>query len=176
MLWVMGFGIIFLLLAVMYAIWGVAEVVLLRRARSAPVQAEGKVCGLVQHRPLMQYEKQGRVPQLAFQYWGRTTGNGAHGGLSIPQAFSRWNSYPCVEFAAGGDTVAWLSKMNPFGMLVVSVFIAMLERGSNTIQTNFKIPASASDLIIGIILFFMLGCEFFITYKLIPRRKEEHHA
>ena len=55
------------------------------------------------------------------------------------------------------------------------VFIAMLERGSNTIQTNFKIPASASDLIIGIILFFMLGCEFFITYKLIPRRKEEHH-
>lgn len=110
MLWVMGFGIIFLLLAVMYAIWGVAEAVLLRRARSAPVQAEGKVCGLVQHRPLMKYEKQGRVPQLAFQYWGRTTGNGAHGVLSIPQAFSRWNSYPCVEFAAGGDTVAWLSK------------------------------------------------------------------
>ena len=57
-------------------------------------------------------------------------------------------------------TVAWLAKMNPFGMLVVSVFIAMLER-ANTIQTNFKIPASASDLLIGIILFFMLGCEFF---------------
>ena len=89
--------------------------------------------------------------------------------------------YTLTEGTAGGVgftaiTVAWLSKMNPFGMLVVSVFIAMLERGSNTIQTNFKIPASASDLIIGIILFFMLGCEFFITYKLIPRRKEEHHA
>ena len=88
--------------------------------------------------------------------------------------------YTLTEGTAGGVgftaiTVAWLSKMNPFGMLVVSVFIAMLERGSNTIQTNFKIPASASDLIIGIILFFMLGCEFFITYKLIPRRKEEHH-
>ena len=89
--------------------------------------------------------------------------------------------YTLTEGTAGGVgftaiTVAWLSKMNPFGMLVVSVFIAMMERGSNTIQTNFKIPASASDLIIGIILFFMLGCEFFITYKLIPRRKEEHHA
>ena len=86
--------------------------------------------------------------------------------------------YSGVAAGAGftAITVAWLSKMNPFGMLVVSVFIAMLERGSNTIQTNFKIPASASDLIIGIILFFMLGCEFFITYKLIPRRKEEHHA
>ena len=54
-------------------------------------------------------------------------------------------------------TVAWLAKMNPFGMLVVSVFIAMLERGSNAIQTQFKIPASASDLLIGIILFFMLS-------------------
>lgn len=42
MLWVMGFGIIFLLLAVMYAIWGVAEAVLLRRARSAPVQRRAK--------------------------------------------------------------------------------------------------------------------------------------
>lgn len=89
--------------------------------------------------------------------------------------------YTITEGTAGGVgftaiTVAWLAKMNPYGMLVVSVFIAMLERGSNTIQTNFKIPASASDLLIGIILFFMLGCEFFITYRLIFRGKEEHHA
>ena len=89
--------------------------------------------------------------------------------------------YTINEGTAGGVgftaiTVAWLAKMNPFGMLVVSVFIAMLERGANAIQTQFKIPASASDLLIGIILFFMLGCEFFITYKLIPRGKEEHHG
>lgn len=89
--------------------------------------------------------------------------------------------YTITEGTAGGVgftaiTVAWLAKMNPYGMLIVSVFIAMLERGSNTIQTNFKIPASASDLLIGIILFFMLGCEFFITYRLIFRGKEEQHA
>lgn len=89
--------------------------------------------------------------------------------------------YTITEGTAGGVgftaiTVAWLAKMNPFGMLVVAVFIAMLERGSNTIQTMFKIPASASDLLIGIILFFMLGCEFFITYRLIFRGKEERHV
>lgn len=89
--------------------------------------------------------------------------------------------YTIAEGTAGGVgftaiTVAWLAKMNPFGMLGVSVFIAMLERGSNTIQTNFKIPASASDLLIGLILFFMLGCEFFITYRLIFRGKEEQDA
>lgn len=89
--------------------------------------------------------------------------------------------YTISEGTAGGVgftaiTVAWLAKMNPYGMLIVSVFIAMLERGANTIQTNFKIPASAADLLIGIILFFMLGCEFFVTYRLIPQRKEEEHA
>ena len=86
--------------------------------------------------------------------------------------------YTITEGIAGGVgftaiTVAWLAKMNPYGMLVVSVFIAMLERGANTIQTQFKIPASAADLLIGIILFFMLGCEFFISYRLILRGKEE---
>ena len=91
------------------------------------------------------------------------------------------SDFTITEGTAGGVgftaiTVAWLAKMNPAGMLVVSVFIAMLERGANAIQTQFKIPASAADLLIGIILFFMLGCEFFITYKLIGRGKEEHHA
>lgn len=91
--------------------------------------------------------------------------------------------YTITEGTAGGVgftaiTVAWLAKMNPFGMLGVSIFIAMLERGSNTIQTHFKIPASASDLLIGIILFFMLGCEFFISYRLIFRngKEEKSHA
>ena len=89
--------------------------------------------------------------------------------------------YTITESTAGGVgftaiTVAWLAKMNPYGMLGVAVFIATLERGANTIQTNFKIPASAADLLIGIILFFMLGCEFFITYRLIGRGKEEQHA
>ena len=89
--------------------------------------------------------------------------------------------YTITEGTAGGVgftaiTVAWLAKMNPYGMLAVAVFIAMLERGSNTIQTQFKIPASAADVLIGIILFFMLGCEFFINYRLIVRGKEEKNA
>jgi simple sugar transport system permease protein len=89
--------------------------------------------------------------------------------------------YTITEGITGGVgftaiTVAWLAKMNPYGMAVVAVFIAMLERGSNAIQTIYKIPASASDLLIGIILFFMLGCEFFINYRLVWRRKGAHDA
>lgn len=84
--------------------------------------------------------------------------------------------YTVTEGITGGVgftaiIVAWLAKMNPFGMVVVATFIAMLERGANTIQTIYKIPASASDLLIGILIFFMLGCEFFIRYKVVFRGK-----
>ena len=83
--------------------------------------------------------------------------------------------YTLTENTAGGVgftaiTVAWLSNLNPLVMIVFSVFIATLQKGANRIQTTFKIPASAADVLIGIILFFMLGCEFFINYRLVFRQ------
>jgi simple sugar transport system permease protein len=86
------------------------------------------------------------------------------------------NSYTLSDTTSGGYgftaiTVAWLSKLNPIPMIVISIFLAILSKGSNTIQTNFKIPASASEVLTGIILFFMLGCEFFINYKVIFRSR-----
>ncbi|MCL1975891.1 MAG: ABC transporter permease [Firmicutes bacterium] len=86
--------------------------------------------------------------------------------------------YTLTENTAGGVgftaiTVAWLSNLNPLIMIVFSLFIATLQKGANRIQTTFKIPASAADVLIGIILFFMLGCEFFINYRLIFRSRKE---
>ena len=84
--------------------------------------------------------------------------------------------YTITEGTAGGVgftaiTVAWMAKMNPYAMLVVSFFLAILERGSNTIQTHFLIPASAAELLTGLILFFMLGSEFFLQYSIVFRKK-----
>ena len=85
--------------------------------------------------------------------------------------------YTLNETTAGGVgftaiTVAWLAKLNPLAMVFIAFFLAILSKGSNTIQTNFKIPASAAEVLSGIILFFMLGCEFFINYRLIFRRRK----
>ncbi len=66
-------------------------------------------------------------------------------------------------------TVAWLAKLNPFAMIIVAMFIAILQRGSLAIQSQMRIPASAADLLTGLILFFMLATDFFIEYKLIFR-------
>ncbi len=74
-------------------------------------------------------------------------------------------------------TVAWLANLNPAGMVVISVFLAILEKGSNTIQTNYKIPLAAAEILTGLILFFLLACEFFLRYKLVFRqRKEQSHG
>ncbi|NLB28259.1 MAG: ABC transporter permease [Clostridiaceae bacterium] len=85
--------------------------------------------------------------------------------------------YTLTETTAGGVgftaiIVAWMAKLNPFIMIPVSIFIAMLKKGSLAIQSTMKIPASAADLLTGIILFFMLGCELFLEYKLVFRHSQ----
>lgn len=90
-------------------------------------------------------------------------------------------SYTLSDTTSGGYgftgiTVAWLAKLNPFVMILITIFLAILTKGANTIQTNFKIPTSASQVLIGIILFFMLGCEFFINYRVIFRNRRRMEA
>lgn len=69
--------------------------------------------------------------------------------------------------------VAWLSKFNSFVMILFSFLLAFLEKGAAEIASKFQLNDYASDMIEGIILFFVLGSEFFINYKLIFRKKED---
>ena len=50
------------------------------------------------------------------------------------------------------------------------MLLAVLEKGAETLQTRLAVPTSISDIITGILLFCMLGCEFFINYRLILRK------
>lgn len=68
-------------------------------------------------------------------------------------------------------TVAWLSQLNAFAMIVISLMLAILSKGAETLQTRLMVPTSISDIITGILLFCMLGCEFFINYQIIFRGK-----
>ena len=70
-------------------------------------------------------------------------------------------------------TVAWLAQLNPFAMIGISVLLAVLEKGADTLQTRMSVPASISDIITGVFLFCMLGCEFFINYRMIFRGKHK---
>ena len=71
--------------------------------------------------------------------------------------------------------VAWLSKFNTFTMMLVSFLLVFLQKGAVQIASQFTLNQNASDILTGIILFFVLGCEFFINYRveLRVRRKAD---
>ncbi|MDD6627968.1 MAG: ABC transporter permease [Lachnospiraceae bacterium] len=69
--------------------------------------------------------------------------------------------------------VSWMSKFNPVTMIFSSALIVFMDRGASEISTNFGLNHSYSDILTGIILFFIIGCEFFITYQIRFRRKAE---
>ena len=72
--------------------------------------------------------------------------------------------------------VAWLAKFNPFGMVFTSLLLVFLDRGASEISTIYSLNHSFGDILTGIILFFIIGSEFFIGYKLNflkENRKEE---
>ena len=62
--------------------------------------------------------------------------------------------------------VAWLAKFNPFSMIFTSFLLVFLDRGAQEISTIYALNHSFSDILTGIILFFIIGSEFFISYKL----------
>ena len=69
--------------------------------------------------------------------------------------------------------VSWMSKFNPLTMVFATFLIIFMDRGASEISTAFGLNHAYSDILTGIILFFIIGCEFFITYRLQFRKKAE---
>ena len=66
--------------------------------------------------------------------------------------------------------VSWLAKFNPLAMIATSFLLVFLDRGASEISSVFGLNHSFSDILTGIILFFIIGCEFFINYKVSIRK------
>ncbi|HIU25570.1 MAG TPA: ABC transporter permease [Candidatus Copromorpha excrementigallinarum] len=60
---------------------------------------------------------------------------------------------------------AWLSKLKAGYALLVCVAFAMLMQGGDYIQIAMGVSSTVSDIVQGLILFFILGSEFFLRYK-----------
>ncbi len=70
-------------------------------------------------------------------------------------------------------SIAWLSRLSPFGIFLTSLLFAIMQNGSSVIQTQYRIPPAMADILQGIILFFVLGGEFFVRYKLAFHKEEQ---
>ncbi len=82
---------------------------------------------------------------------------------------------------AGGDgftaiMVSWLAQFNPFVMMFTSFIISFLEIGAGQIATSFGLNQSVAEILSGIIIFFIIGSEFFINYRIDFRKKHAKEA
>lgn len=69
--------------------------------------------------------------------------------------------------------VSWLGKFNAGIMVVTSFIIVFLQRGAGEIATKFNLNQSVADILTGIILFFIIGCEFFVNYRINFRKSQK---
>ena len=62
--------------------------------------------------------------------------------------------------------VAWLAQFNSIVMIIFSFLIVFLQKGAQAIASSYNLSQEVSEMITGIILFFILGSEFFVNYKI----------
>ena len=71
--------------------------------------------------------------------------------------------------------VSWLAKFNPIYMVMTSFLIVFLQKGAGQVSTDFRLPGAISDIVTGIILFFIIGCEFFLQYKILSTKNRKEN-
>lgn len=72
--------------------------------------------------------------------------------------------------------VSWLGKFNPFYMILTTFLLVFLDMGAQQVSTDYRISSSISDIVAGIILLFIIGCEFFLQYRLVMRKNRKENA
>ena len=72
--------------------------------------------------------------------------------------------------------VSWMAKFNPIIMVFTSLLLVVLGRGASEISSTFGLNQSFSDILTGIILIFIIGSEFFITYQVSLRKSGKKEA
>ena len=75
-----------------------------------------------------------------------------------------------------GVMVAWLAHFNPIGMVLSGLLIVFIGRGAGEISTAFGLNRSFGDILTGVILFFVIGSEFFINYQVHFRKSSGKEA
>lgn len=102
---------------------------------------------------------------------------GAAGMLKIAGVDFKLNETIAGEVGFNAITIAWLSKLNPLVGTVVAILFSALNKGCDSLSMSTKlrvngvsIPSASATVIVGIILLFVLGCEFFINYRVVLRK------
>ena len=68
--------------------------------------------------------------------------------------------------------VAWLANFDPLVMIITTFFVVFLNTGAANVSTVFQLKSTDyANIVIGIIFFCIIGCEFFIRYDIKPSQR-----
>ena len=116
----------------------------------------------------LKYSKQGYEISVV----GESENTARYAGINVSRVMIRTMLLSGAICGLCGFTaiiVAWLAKFNTFYMMLISFLLIFLDRGASEIASAYSLNEYAADIITGIILFFILGSEFFINYRLVWR-------
>ena len=66
--------------------------------------------------------------------------------------------------------VAFLGRLHPFGILLAALVIALTYLGAEDAQLFMQIPAAVGFVFQGLVLFYLLGAELLVNYKLVFKK------
>ncbi len=72
--------------------------------------------------------------------------------------------------------VSWLAKFDPIVMVLTSFLLVFMDKGSSEITSVFRLNDAYGDILTGVILFFIIGSEFFVNYQVHLKRTEQEEA
>ncbi len=93
------------------------------------------------------------------------------GFLECSASLNRLQPSLMVGYGYTAIVVAWLARLNPLGIAITSFLLAGLRAGVENLQLDLQIPASFGSIIEGLILLTVLAGGFFMSYRIIPRRR-----
>ena len=68
--------------------------------------------------------------------------------------------------------VSWAASFNPFGMLILCIIMTFMSKGTlNVVNFADSLNQYTAYITVGILLFFLIGCEFFIQYRMVYNSK-----
>ncbi len=70
--------------------------------------------------------------------------------------------------------VAFLGRLNPLGILIAALFLALTFIGGEQAQISIKVPLDLTKVFQGLLLFYVLACDSLILYRvrILPSRRE----
>ncbi len=69
--------------------------------------------------------------------------------------------------------VSWLAAFNPVVMILTSGLLIFMGSGANQLASSCGLNQSFGDILTGVLIFFIIGSEFFVQYKISFRRKSK---